>query len=229
MHGVHGHRHIVAGRMPVAVRACRLRGIGLCLYPRLLAVFLDHRAPAFASHLQGDTVGVCAVGRMAVEATTGYNALRQEGILIEGVDISLIDADVASHLIAGLDTTIGQPPVVEAVFAHKDSEVLILRPLTVFLYTDRHREFASLILFGQLVPVVHVKVGVIAIGMQFSSLTAFDDHIHAVDGLISEVKVQWCDIGRNRHTDIIRIDLRQPIHLRRMLWLQRTRKEDRGR
>ena len=217
MHGVHGHRHIIAIRMPVAIRTSRPCDIGLRLYPLLLTVLLDHRASTFSSHLQGDTVGVRAVGCMAVKATAWYDGLCQNSIFIEGVDVSLIDADVAPHLIAGLDATIGQAPVVESVFAHEDRKVLISRPLTVFLHADCHFKLSSLVLFCQLVPVVDIEISTVALSMKHSALAALNDHIHAVDRLISKVEVQWCDIGRYRHTDIIGIDRWQLLCLCRVL------------
>ena len=218
MHGVHGHGHIVALGMPVAIRTCRSGDVGLRLYPRLMTVFLNHRTATLTTHLQSDTIGIRAVGRMAVETTAWHHGLRQDSVFIKGMDIPLVDADIASHLIARLDTAIGQSPVVEALAADENRKVLVLCPLAVFLHADRHRQLSALVLFCQLVPVVDVEVGKVTLSMYLSAFTALDDHIHTVDRLIGKVKVQWCNIGRDCHPDIVRIDFRQRVRLHDILW-----------
>ena len=146
---------------------------------------------------------------MTIEATPRHHRFRQDGILIKTMDIALVDADVTTDLIAGLDATIGQTPVIKSVLADEDCKVLILLPLTLFLYTDRYREFTTLVLFRQLMPVIDSEIRIVALSMQFATLRAFDDNIHAVDLLVSKVKVQRCDIGRDCHTDIVGIDFWQ--------------------
>ena len=172
MHGVHSHRHIVASGMPVAIRACRLGKISLRLYPLLLAVFLDHRSPTLTTHLQGNTVGIRPIGCMAVETSSRYHRLRQDSILIEGMYIALIDADVATHFIAGFDTPIGEPPLVETVFADKDIKVVILRPMPVGLDTDGECNLTALVLCRQRLPVVNVKVCPFAADVNLTAFTA---------------------------------------------------------
>ena len=218
MHGVHSHRHIVTRWVPVTVRSCRLRGVGLGFHPCLLAVFLNHRTTALTAHLQSDAVGVRAVRRMAVEAASRHDGLHQDGIFVESAEVALIDPDVTTHLIAGLDAPIGQSPLVETVVAHVNRKILILLPLAVLLHTDRHRQCAALILSRQLLPVVDIEISPRTVGMDFSALRASDGHIHSINILIGEVEVQRRDIRRNRHPDIVGIDLRLLINLSRILW-----------
>ena len=217
MHGVHGQSHIVALRMPIAIRAGSLRGVRLCLHPSLTTVFLYQRAASLTTHLHRDTVGVRAVGCMAVEATAWHDRLRQDGIFLEGVQVALVDADVAAHLIAWLDAAIGQSPLVEPVLTDEDVKVLILSPFSVLLDADGQGDFSALILFCQFVPVVDVEVRPVTIDMYLSTLAAFHDHIHAVNILVGKVEIQRRNVRRDRHPDIVRIDLRQLLYHRRIL------------
>ena len=218
MHGVHGQRHIVALRMPIAVGSGSFRGVRLRLHPRLTTVFLYQRTASLTTHLHRDTVGVCAVGGMAVEATARHDGLRQDGIFLEGVQVALVDADVAAHLIAGLDTAIGQSPLVEPVLTDEDVKVLILSPFPVLLDADGEGHLAALVLFCQFVPVVDVEVRPVTIDMYLSTLAAFHDHIHAVNILIGKVEIQRRNVRRDRHPDIVWIDLRQLLHHHDILW-----------
>ena len=110
------------------------------------------------------------VGRVAIETAARQDVLRQYGRLFEAMDVALIDADVAAHLVAGLDTAIGQTIVAEGIAAHHHREVLVLRPLPVLLHADRKSECSTTVLQGQLVPVVHIKISPIAVGMQLAAL-----------------------------------------------------------
>ena len=218
MHGVHSQSHIVALRMPVTIGAGSFCGVRLRLHPRLTTVFLYQRATSLTTHLHRDTVGVRAVGSMTVETTARHDGLRQDGIFLEGVQFALIDADIASHLIAGLDTTIGQSPLIEPVLTDKDVKVFILSPFPVFLDADGQGDLSTLVLFCQLMPVVDVEVSPVTIDMYLSSLTALRDHIQAVNILVGKVEIQRCDIRRDRHPDIVRINLWQLLHLHDIFW-----------
>ena len=109
------------------------------------------------------------VGRVAVETAARQDVLRQYGRLFEAMDITLIDTDVATHLVAGLDAAIGQSVVAEGIAAHRHREVLVLRPLPVLLHADREGERSATVLCGQLVPVVHIKISPFAVGMQLAA------------------------------------------------------------
>ena len=222
MHGVHSHGHIIAIRVPVTIRASRLCRVRLRLHPRLLTILLYHGSPTLATHLQGDTVGVGAIGCMTVEATTGHNRLCQDSIFIKGMDIPLVYTDIATHLIARFDTTVGQTPIIKRVLTDTNREILILFPLSFFLHTNGNGQFAPDVLFGKRMPVGYIEISPSAIYMQFPSFATLNDHIHTFNILISNVEVQGSDTGRNGYTDVIRIDLWQRIYLRNVLHLVRT-------
>ena len=149
---------------------------------------------------------------MAVETPAWDCTLLEYGILVEVLEIALIDADIASHLVAWLDAPIGQSPLVEGGFAHPDVKIPILCPFPVLLYTDRHRDLPATVLHRQVVPVVDAEVCEVAGGMYLSALASPGYHIHPVYLLINDIEVEWGDICRNRHTDIVGIDLRQTVY-----------------
>ena len=209
MHGIHSQGHIVALRMPVAVRACRLCGVGLCLHPHLMTIFLNHRTTTLTTHLHRQTIRIGAVSCVAVETTSWYNGLCDNGIFIKRTKFALIDAYITTHLIAWFDTTIGKSPVIKTSLTYKDIKVFILGPLPIFLRADSHGQLATLILFCQRMPFVDIKISPFTVHMKFPPLFTFNCYIHTVDSLIGKVKIQGSDIGRNRHTYIIGIDFWQ--------------------
>ena len=208
MHGVHSHRYIVALRMPVAVRASRFGRIRFRFHPSLPAVFLNHRAPTLTTHLEGDTVGIRMISCMTIETTSWHHRFRQDGVLIEGAQFALIDADIATYLIARFDATIGQSPFIKTIVADKDIKIVILCPMTITFYSNCEGNLTALVLLSQLVPLVDIKIGPFAFSSNLSTLTAKGHHIHTVEDIVFDIKVQWGDICRNRHTDIVGIDLR---------------------
>ena len=148
MHRVNSHCHIVALWVPVTVRASRLGRIGLGFYPSLLTIFLYHGTPTLATHLQGNTVGIGTVGCMTIKASAWHNGLCKDGSLIKITEITLVDADIAPHLVAWFYTAIGQSPFVQIIFAYIDIKVIILCPLAVFLHTNREGDFSTSVLLG---------------------------------------------------------------------------------
>jgi methylase of polypeptide subunit release factors len=66
-------------------------------------------------------------------------------------------------------------------------------------------------------PVGDIEVGLIALHMQFATLRASHHYIHAIDISLCAVKVQWSNLRRDGHTNVIRIDSRQRIYPYRIL------------
>ena len=126
---------------------------------------------------------------------------------------SLIDAYVAPHLVARLDPAIGYAPIIEGGFTDKDLKVVILPPMSIRLDTNRECNLATTVLLCQCPPVVYIEVSPRSFRVNLAALTARGNNIHTVEILINHVKVQWGNIRRNRHTDIVGIDFRQGIQL----------------
>ena len=202
--------------MPITVGACRLRRVRLCLHPGLVSVLLDQRPSPLASHLQGETVRMGPIGRMTIKAPAWNRRLRQDGILVESTQAALINADVTTYLIARFDATIGQPPLIECIRTYYHLKILVLPPLPVFFLTHGKYQLTAFVLLGQCVPFIDIKISQSAIAVHLAPFTASDDDIHTVDGLVNHIKVQWRNIRRNGHPDIVRIYLWQLLHHRRM-------------
>ena len=151
------------------------------------------------------------MGRMAVDAHAWHLRVLDDGIFVEGGKIALIESHLAEHLIAWSDAAIGESPLVEGIGTDIDLEVLVLLPLPILLHADRERELSALVLKRQLVPVVDIEISDIALGMQFSALRAFHDHIDTVDAIVGTIEIQRCDLCRNRHAHIVRINIGQRI------------------
>ena len=65
-------------------------------------------------------------------------------------------------------------------------------------------------------PVVHVEVGIVAVGMQFAAFAASDDDIHTRDIASDDIEVEWRNAHGDGHSDVVGIDGRQlvrPLHV----------------
>ena len=98
--------------MPVAVAEVRLGAVGLGVKPRLVAILLDERAAFRSSHMEQELVCAATVGGVAVHALSRHRRLLQDGKLAETVEVTLVNADVAAHLVAWGDAAVGEAEVV---------------------------------------------------------------------------------------------------------------------
>ena len=138
------------------------------------------------------------------------------------MDIPLVDTDIATHLIPRFDATIGQTPIIKRILTNMNHEILILFPLSFFLHTNGNGQFAPDVLFGKRMPVGYIEISLITLDMQFPAFATFYHHIHSIDVFINHIEVQGCDTSRDGHADIIRVDLRQGIYHRNVLYLVRA-------
>ena len=162
-------------------------------------------------------VRIGAIGGMTVDTLVGDLRILYQRCLVEGREVALEESHLAVYLVAGGNATIGDAPLVKRFAADQDVERAILRPLPVFLRTDSDRKLAALVLLQQLVPLVNVEVGIVAIGMHCPTLRAFHLDIDGLHGIVSHREVQRSDAHRNRDADIVRIDVGQRVVLRHIL------------
>lgn len=200
---------VVARRMPVGIAASGLGAVGLGVEPLLVAVFLNQRASALAADLQRQLAGIGVVGGMTVEATSRHSGLLQDGGLVEGMQVALIDTDVAANLIAGRNAAVGQSVVVESVRTDKNGEIAVFLPDSIGLHADGERQPSTDILPGNGVPVVDIEIGPRASGVELTSTGTTHHDIHGVDRSVGSIEVQRGDTRRYRHTDVVGIDRRQ--------------------
>jgi hypothetical protein len=142
------------------------------------------------------------------------------------VQVALVDADIAAHLIAWGDAAIGQPIVVERMGADVDGEVTPLRPLAVLAGADADGQVGVTVLLGQLAPVVDVEVGPVAADVQLSALLATHLDVHQLDALVGEVEAQRGDACGDGDANIVGPDGRQGVTLDGVLGLAAARNEE---
>ena len=203
---------ILARWVPVGIDHGAVERVVLRLEPLVLSVVADEGGAVVAADVERDVVGVCAVLRVAVDAGARRCLVVEDRALVEVAEVALVDAHVAIDLVARGDATVGQSPFVEGVGTDRHLEVFVLCPASVVLHTYGERQVAAFVLLGQCMPVVDIEVDIIAVGVQLTALTAFDDDVDAVVGAAGEVEVHWCDACGNRHAGIFRIDGRQFVH-----------------
>ena len=154
---------------------------------------------------------------MAIETSARQGGFCHDSRFIKGMDIALIDADVATHFVAGSDTAIGQTVIIQPIRTHHHLEILILLPLAILTGTDGKRDAATDVLLSKLMPVFHIEVSPFTTDMQFSALASFCHDIHHIYGITFDIEVHRSNISRNGHPNIVWIDTRLTIHHGRIL------------
>ena len=181
---------VLAGGVPVRIdhRAAQLVVGGL--EPFTFAVLLHHGGTMLAAYMEGKLAGVGLVGGMAVVAQTACLRVLDDGRLVKVGKVALVDTHLAVHLVAGSYAAVGKSPFLQFVRTYPDVEVLVLGPFPALLYTYGDREFAALVLCQQVVPLVYLKFGMVAVGVQLAASCTFYHDIHrlAVAARIVEVE-----------------------------------------
>ena len=122
------------------------------------------------------------------------------------MDVALVDADISAYLVPWWDAPIGKSIIIEGIRTHTDGEVKVLCPLSSGSRTHRDSELSAHILTGQFVPFLYIKIGPLAIDMQFATTASDDLHIHTVETSIGHIEVERGDARRHRHPHIIGVD-----------------------
>ena len=124
------------------------------------------------------------------------------------MDIPLVNADLAVSLISRSELAVGHSIIIERKFADKNHERAELLPLTILVARYSHCKSISYIGFGEFMPFVYIETCITSLGSDAAAmLVAYFRKDFRI--FFRKVEVQWCDSGRNSHTDIIREDLRQ--------------------
>ncbi len=156
--------------------------------------------------MEDELCGIRLAGCMTVDAHARHLGVLDDGILIEGREVALVEPHLTIDLIAWGDTAIGQAPFVKGVGTDVDLEVLILFPLTVLPDADGEGQLSAFVRGRQLMPVLNVEIGEITLCMQISSLRATDHDINHVNISSCDIEIQWGDFCGYRHSDIVGID-----------------------
>ena len=208
--------------MPVGIDHRTTQLVVAGLQPLALALDLEHRGAMIATDVEDELLRIRLMGTMTVDAHAWHLGVLDDGKLVEVREVALVEAHLTEHLVAWGDTAIGQSPLVEGIRTDAYLKVLILAPLALAQHADSESQLSALVLSRQLVPVVDIEIGEVALHMQFSALAAFHHDIYCIDIVSHGIEVQGGDLCRYRHVDIVRIDLRQFVDNCRILHLTST-------
>ena len=156
---------ILTAGMPIGIYHRTAKLVVTRLQPFALPIYLEHRCPMLASHMEDEFRRISLMSRVAVDTHAWHLRILDDGILVERRQIALIESHLAEHLIAWSDTAIRQSPLIQRIDADIDGKVFILQPLTILPFTDGKDELSSFVLCRQLVPLIHVEIGEITLGM----------------------------------------------------------------
>ena len=135
-----------------------------------LAVHLNQRSAMISADMKRHTIGIGAVGHVAVHTLTQQLGVLDNSRLLKVRQVTLKDSHMAVHLISRSNTAIGKSPLGQVVFADIHLEVFILEPLAILLHADSKGQFAALVGSRQVVPLFNIKTSPVAVGMQFAAL-----------------------------------------------------------
>ena len=160
---------ILTAGMPIGIYHRTAKLVVACLQPLALSIYLEHRGSMLASHMEDEFRRIGLMSRVAVDTHTWHLRILDDGILVERRQVALIESHLAEHLIAWSNTAIGQSPLIQWITADIDGKVFVLQPLAILAFTDGKNELSSFVLCRQLVPLIHIEIGEIALGMQFKA------------------------------------------------------------
>ena len=168
-----------------------------------------------ATHMEGKLIRIGSICCMTIETGTRCCGILKDSSLLKVTQVALIDAQLAIHLIARGDATIGQTPVVQFVWADMDIEILILEPFTIFQYIHRDSEFSTLIFSQEVVPLLYIKVRILFSDRRdfLIGLRSSHTHYHFIHIVIRHIEIKRSDVDRNRNPNVIREDFRQLFDL----------------
>ena len=169
-----------------------------------VSVLRDECAAIGATDVEGELLGRSAVACVAVEACAGHCGVDENRLLIEVAQVALVESHLAINFVAGRNKAISQSPLAERIRGDVDREVTILFPLAAALDEDRERQLAALVLFRELVPVVHIEVCVVATCLHLTALRAFHHDVHGLGILAHRTEVEGCDVHGDGCTGIVR-------------------------
>ena len=187
------------------------RAVGLGRDPFADAALLDQRGAVPAAEVEEELLRVRRVGRVAVHALARGERALDDGLLHEGVDVALIDADVAVGRVAGGDLAVGDAVIRQWRVADVDGEVLPLGPAAVLVAQDRDGEGAAGVPAGERMPFADGEGGPAAAGPELAAPAAGHVHEHAVE-FFRQVEIQRRDTGRNGHADVVGINVGKRLH-----------------
>ena len=157
--------------------------------------------------MQAHVLRIGAVETVAVDAALKLGVIDQR-TLLEAGQVTLVDAHLAPHLVAGLDQTVAEA-VVDAVGTDIDGERFVCMPAVLILRRDDDRERIPAVLSKQRMPFVNIEVRrLLALGMQATAVAAGNDGIDAQCRLVCHVKAQRGDVHGNGDADIVGINPR---------------------
>ena len=154
---------------------------------------------------------------MAVETGSWHRRVLKDGLLVEIRQVTLVKSHPSVHLITRGDAAVGKPPLPEVIAAYIDGEVAVLRPGSVFSHTHGEGKGGSFVLLGQLMPFLHIEIGILPISMQFSSFLSPYHHIHDLTVTIA-IEIERCNLRWDGNSGIVRENGWQLLHKHGVNW-----------
>ncbi len=85
------------------------------------------------------------MGCMAVDAHAWHLGVLDDGILIEGREVALVEPHLAIYFVAWSNAAISQAPLIKGVWTDEDLEVVILFPLIVLQDANGEGQFSAFV------------------------------------------------------------------------------------
>ena len=169
---------------------------------------LDKGGAVLAAQMEHELRRVGGIGRMAAHALSRSEGALDDGLLVEGMNVALIDADTAVGGVARRHLAVSHAVVRERSVTDVHDEIAPLRPSAVLVAQDREEEGTSGVLRRELMPFADIEGRPAAAGLELPALAARDLDEHAVVA-VRQVEVHRSDAGGDGDSDVIGIDVRK--------------------
>ena len=154
---------------------------------------------------------------VAVHATVLQLFVVSKGVHVEILHTTLLNLNLIPDFVIRLYQAIGQVRVY-LVLHHSPGERFVGCPLSVDKCSHLDAQFLACVLLHERLPFIQIEDDLIALGMD-GDVSNLDLNGFAV---CAQQEVQWCDILRDGHVAVVRIDRRQLTALLHVLWSRRA-------
>ena len=153
---------------------------------------------------------------MAVDTHSRHLGVLYQRSFVKIVYAALKEPHLAIHFIPWRNTPIGKSVVSHLILADLHCEILIPIPSAVFFCADRECQHSSLVSAYEVMPLVDIKVGIVALMVYHAFFASLYGHVNLVH-VVCDVKVHWRDVGWDSHSTIVGKDSRQLVHFHRIV------------
>ena len=167
-----------------------------------LSVLADDRRAMVTAYVKGVVGRVGTIGCVAVDACAGHRCVLNDGSLLECSQVALVQSHLSIYLVPGWYESISKSPRPQMVCRYIHGKVFVLCPMPIGFDRNGEYDLPPFVLFGEIMPFVQVKLGILCVAVYSSTFRAFDHNVKHI-ARFREIELEWRNLCGDSHTDII--------------------------